>query len=155
MRISICIRSKTAHLFILLLMVTGLIAQPVQKTGAPKKYSFSIRGHLLNMNKKAIVYLGWQEPGEVREFLKADVINGEFKLAGEMSQPTLGMIRIVTYSDSMKPEQNFPWECDRREIFICTGNTKIAGTDSLSTAAIISPCRENELLAQLNETISP
>ena len=130
---------------------------PVKQTSRvpPKKISFSIEGSLQNITKKAVVHLAWEEPWTQGEFLKADVIGGKFLLSGEMSQPSSGHIRIVTYNDSGKAEQNYPWDCDMRSFFICAGKTTIEGTDSLSTSKIVSGCPENGLLQSLDSLLAP
>ena len=110
------------------------------------KLSFTIEGNLKNFkSKKAVVHIGWQEPWEHHEFLKVDMIDGKFKVTGEISQPTLGSMRIVTYNDSLKPEQQAPWECDAIEFFLCSGKTTLNGTDSLITAKISSACGDSKL----------
>lgn len=120
------------------------------------KFSFTIEGNLKNFkSKKAIIHIGWQEPWEHHEFLKVDMINGKFRVTGEISQPTLGSMRIVTYNDSLKPEQQYPWECDAIEFFLCSGKTTITGRDSLATAKIISTCGDSRLYQDLANAEKP
>jgi thiol-disulfide isomerase/thioredoxin len=74
-----------------------------------------------------------------------EVLNGKFMLKGEISQPTKASLRVVTLNDSLKPEQQVPWECDRVDFFLCEGRTIILGTDSLATAKLTTGCNENRL----------
>ena len=121
-----------------------------------KKIPFSIECTLKNFKKKkAVVHIGWQEPWENHEFLKVDMADGKFKVTGEMSQPTLGHIRIVTYNDSMKAEQQFPWDCDAIEFFLCSGKTLITGSDSLATATIVSGCNEKKQFQEYSDALLP
>jgi thiol-disulfide isomerase/thioredoxin len=152
---------KGTVFFLSLFFIHSLCAQSVKTPGTKSSsgaqaqmISFTIEGSLGAVKKKADVHLGWQEPWQMGEFLKVSIRNGKFIITGKASQPTLGTLRIVTYNDSSRPEQQAPWECDVRELFICNGKTTIIGSDSLSTAKIVSPCGENDLLRMFDSALN-
>lgn len=134
---------KRRKLIIPFLLV--LLNSPYSLSGQPndyKKVSFIVEGQLSDFKQKGFVYLSWEEPWENKEYLKTDIINGKFKFTGDCSQPTSGTLRIVALDDSLKPIQKFPWDCDMRSIFICSGKITIKGEDSLSTSKITGGCPE-------------
>ncbi|WP_230547956.1 TlpA disulfide reductase family protein [Mucilaginibacter sp. UR6-11] len=128
----------------IILLVAGLLPLAAMAQGG-----YTISGKISGLKEPAKVYLSFEKDLRWQTRDSAEVKNGRFKLAGNLSVPTRVMLTL-THANSPRANNGQ----DALALFIENAQISISGTDSISNASV-SGSRSDRENRELEASIKP
>jgi len=135
-------------------LITGLLLVLFLFSSA-QKISFSIEGTLSDIKKDATIWIGLDEPYELKGMaFKGEVSNGKFVIKGETVQPTLATLTLFLLDEHGKSLVEYPF-APKLQFVVCSGKTIVSVSDSFKVIKVKSPCfNEQKELEKLDKALN-